>query len=435
MLKSDKKGIYSSIFIFLSGISAIGSFISRDQSLLLFLAYFSAFFAYFWLSRSELSFNHSFTIGLMGRVILFFALPTLSDDFYRFIWDGNLLANGINPFEKLPDTYLSAGNQIPGLTNDLYKKLNSPAYFTIYPPFDQFIFWLSIKIGGTSWLANANIIRTTLLLADVGSFFLLRKLLSEKEMSPHLANWFWLNPLVILEFTGNVHFEGIVIFLLLAGLWLIAKPARSGLAFGLAIATKLLPLIYLPALLFRYKLKKGAVITATAVLVAAITFIPFSDSSLISGLRSGMGLYFQKFEFNASVYYIVRWFGYLKSGYNMIGTIGPVLSFIALFSIFEVALHGRWRNWEIEKTFLYSLSLYLLLATTVHPWYILPLIVLGLLSGYYFPIVWSLMIFVTYFGYTKDGFSLPMYWVFAEYVVVIAFFISEMMKEVEVEEH
>lgn len=435
MPNPSKKATFSSALIFICGISAIGLLVTRDQTLLLFMAYFSAFFAYFWLSRFELPLAASLPVGLIARLILFLGLPTLSDDIFRFIWDGHLLAGGINPFEQLPGYYLAPDHSVPGLTPELYELLNSKGYFTIYPPLNQLVFWLSVTLGGDSWLLSTAVIRGLLLLADIGSFFLLRTLLKEKEMNPHLANWYWLNPLVILEFTGNVHFEGLVIFFILAGLWLIARPARSGLLFGLAIATKLLPMIYLPALLFRYKFKKGVTITGVAFAIAVLSLLPLLDSALISGLTSSLELYFRKFEFNASVYYVVRWFGYLRSGYNLIGTIGPVLSFIALLSILEIAMHGRWRSWELEKTLLYSLSIYLLLATTVHPWYILPLIVFGLLSGYYYPIVWSLMIFVTYFGYTKDGYSLPMYWVALEYLVVLSVFVVEVLKELEVEEH
>ena len=74
-------------------------------------------------------------ISLLLRIIPMFAIPALSDDFYRFIWDGRLLAAGINPFAGLPGEFLNEPALVAkGISNELYGLLNSPTHYTIYPP-------------------------------------------------------------------------------------------------------------------------------------------------------------------------------------------------------------------------------------------------------------------------------------------------------------
>lgn len=421
MQPRSKTAEFTSLFILAAGVSSIGLIIPRYESGTLFLAYSSAFMGYYWACRFPPTRGVSLTFGVALRLLLFFGLPSLSDDLYRFIWDGHLLHNGISPFAELPSHYNQSGHYPPGLGKALFDRLNSPEYFSVYPPLNQAIFWIAATVGGSNWLVSAGVIRAILLLADIGGFVYLRKLLIIKNKNPNLANWYFLNPLVMLEGVGNLHFEVLVIFFLVLGLyyWHQQKSISSGITFGLAIATKLLPLIYLPALLLKSNGRKGITLCATAVGVALASFLPLLSQTFISGMGHGLGLYFQKFEFNASIYYLLREIGFWMVGYNIIGSLVPWLSFITLTAIFGFCFIGWKHGWPLSLLMLLSLTIYLLLTTTVHPWYILPLIIFGILSGYSYPIVWSLMVFVTYFGYSKDGFELSLVWIVLEYVVVL----------------
>lgn len=426
MRKDNPFSFYAFIATFFIALVSIGSIIARHQSMGLFLAYGTSFFAYVFLLQEKHSFKTLLGLGILVRLSFFFHMPSLSDDIYRFIWDGTLLTNGIHPFDQLPAFYLN--QQPPGNTQELFDKLNSPEYFTVYPPINQFIFWISATIGNGHWLVSANSIRLLLLLADLGSFWFLIQLLKRCEKPPHLVFWFFLNPLVILEFVGNLHFEGFVVLFVLAGIhWFEnTKKAKSGISFGLAVGTKLLPLIFLPFLFLSGLRNRKWSIAIISGLVALASLLPLINESFIQGMQTSLNLYFQKFEFNASVYFIVREIGYWQYGYNRIAHIGPLLSKISVVLIMGISVLGFIKKWPIPKALLFILSTYLLLATTVHPWYILPLIVLGILSGYYYPIVWSLMIFVTYLGYSDSGFDLPITWVIVEYLVVLTTLILEL---------
>lgn len=416
---THKTGAYTSAFILFAGVSTIGTALTRDQSMLLGLAYFAAFFGYFWSCKFPASGQIYLWLGIGLRLILFLQLPTLSDDIYRFLWDGYLLHADLDPYQAVPQQLIAMGELPAGLSENLYHLLNSPAYYSIYPPINQAVFWLAT--WSSDWLVATNIIRLLLLGADIYSYFLLRKLLVRNQLSAHLANWFWLNPLIILELVGNIHFEGFVIALLLTSIYYYQQHKRTltGMALGMAAGTKLLPLIFLPAVLFRSKRKNGIYITAVAGVVFVIVMAPMLSSALLNSMTNSLDLYVRKFEFNASFYFIFRQIGFWLRGYNTIQVLGPSLAALSAISIFG------WTWWARKKKLatllLGSLSIYLLLTTTVHPWYVLPLIPLGILSGFYFPIVWSAMVFVTYFGYSQEGFELSASWVVVEYTIVFCY--------------
>lgn len=413
----NKTGYYTFLVVFIIATFSIGSWIERQASFTLLLAYSSAFLCYIFLLQKQENHRLLFNVGILVRILLFINLPILSDDLFRFIWDGTLLNNGIHPFSSLPGTYLD--QNIEGITQELYERLNSPNYFTIYPPLNQLIFWLSVVIGQGDWLVSANTIRLILYGADVGSFILLRQLLTQYDKPKHLAYWYWLNPLVILEFTGNLHFEGLVIFFVLFGIYSWEKNNKwfSSLGFGLAIGTKLLPLIFLPFLFFKGLKQKKWFIAIGSGIIAILTLLPLLNETFIASMGDSLDLYFRSFEFNASLYFLAREVGFWIYGYNNIALIGPLLSIFSLVSILTVSVIGTIKKWSVPKTLMFILTTYLLFATTIHPWYILPLVALGILSGYWYPVAWSFLIFLTYMGYTKEGFELPVYIIVVEYVV------------------
>lgn len=414
----------------LLGVAVISLSIKRYQTTLLLTTYVATFLSYSFLVRKQsLNEGSLFAVGLIARLTMFCSLPSLSDDVYRFIWDGSLLHIGIDPYAHLPQDILS-DPRLPDAVVNLYPHLNSPLYYTVYPPLNQFLFWLATSLGQQALIAT-NCLRLLILLADMGTFLILRNLLSDSGKPKNWTYWYFLNPLVILEFSGNLHFEVFVIFFVLLGIRLIQKNkwATGGMAFGGAIAMKLLPLIYLPALFFGSKLRKGVVITLTACSVSALSFLPLINTALIDNMQKSLGLYFHSFEFNASIYFIFRQIGFWINGYNIIDTLGPALSLISACFIFTIGYFGGRRDWALPKTLLFTLMCYLLMTTIIHPWYILPLIPLGLLCGYFFPVAWSLLVFITYAGYRIDGFELSNYWVTLEYFCLAAFLFFELNKK------
>ena len=381
-------------------------------------------------------------LGIFLRFILIFTIPNLSDDLYRFIWDGRLLIQGINPFDHLPSYYIEQNSQIKGLTRALYNQLNSPNYFTIYPPVNQVIFALATWLFPDSIWGSSMVMKSFLFTFEVGSIFLIVQLLKHFQLPAKNVLFYALNPLIILEITGNLHFEGAMVFFLLLAIWLIGVKGKwvlSAIAFALSVASKLLPLMFLPLFIGRLGIYKAKAITARNEplinssifplwkglwsekfqiwkllnwkriifyfsiigLTLVLLFIPLFNGVFFSNFGDSLNLYFQKFEFNGSLSYFFRWVGFQIKGYNIIGTIGPILAIVALLGILALTLFEKKVNWQtLFERMLFAICFYLFSSATVHPWYVSLPVAFCLFTRFRFPILWSGLIFLTYINYS-----------------------------------
>ncbi len=360
-------------------------------------------------------------LGIALRAILLFSFPNLSDDVYRFIWDGRLILQGVSPFAELPGYYMQADNQLAGLTPELYDQLNSPDYYTIYPPLCQAIF------AGANWLmpsslyGSAVVMKLVLLCFEVGSILLITKLLSAFNFDKKNVLIYALNPLLIIEITGNLHFEGAMIFFLLLAIWLLQKGRwqLSAVAFALSVASKLLPLIFLPFLIRRLGWRRSLAYFSIVGILVVLLFLPFLSIQTLPNFGSSLDLYFQKFEFNASFYYLLRWLGQLLSGYNQIAIIGPLLGSIVLAGILWKAsqeVRPHWQNLPIAM--LFASSLFLFCATTIHPWYVSLPLAICVFTPYRFPVIWSGPAMLTYINYSYEPYQENLWVVAVEYLLV-----------------
>jgi alpha-1,6-mannosyltransferase len=308
------------------------------------------------------------------------------------------------------------------LTPELFQHLNSPHYYSVYPPVCQAVFWLAALFSPESILGSVVVMRVVLLLAEAGTFVLAIRLLPLLGRPSRQVLWYALNPLVIMELTGNLHFEALMVFFLLGALYLLLRHRYwlSALAFGLAVGVKLLPLMLLPFLYgrlpFKWLLLYCTLVGGTLVLL----FLPFLSLEIIGNLLSSVNLYFQKFEFNASFYYLCRWLGDQMLGYNPIGTLGPFLSLLVLGSLLSLAYRYRQASLSLLPTlWLAALTLYLLLSTTVHPWYITTLVALAMFTPWRYPMVWSGMVVLSYAAYRTTAYEENLGLVALEYAVVL----------------
>ena len=320
--------------------------ITRDEEIQLFLFFTLAFSLYFLLGF-KISYNelwlktkHIIVIAIVARCVLLFMTPNLSDDFYRFYWDGNVVMDGENPYKQIPSFYEFRDPEknkvktscFSSSINHFPNGMNSKYYYSVYPPLSQLVFTVSASISGTSLVKNIISIRVILILFECLALFMFIRILDKLNFNRNRIWIYALNPLVIIEITGNLHFEGLTLTLMLSAFYLILIGKRfvSGVFYGMAICTKLIPLMFVPLLYPLIKTKGYALFLIGLIVSSFFLFLPFLNLQLLDTFGSSIGLYFQSFEFNASLYYIFRWIGEFFTGYNEIGIIGKITPFITI---------------------------------------------------------------------------------------------------------
>ncbi|MBW1297504.1 mannosyltransferase [Aquimarina litoralis] len=383
-------------------------------------------------------------LALLFRVIFLFAIPNLSQDFYRFIWDGRMLLEGFNPYLSLPENWISQSNAPIAQAQELYDGMGTlnGSHFTNYPPVSQFCYLIAAVFTGNSIWGSAIVLRLLIILADIGTFFVGRKLLQRLHIPENKIFWYLLNPFIIIELTGNLHFEAVMIFFIILSLYLLQKRYWYWAAITLAfsVSVKLIPLLFLPLFFQNFILEKNTSslfnrflkligFYSIVIITTILLFAPFLSSEFVSNFSKTISLWFQNFEFNASIYYIIRWIGYQTIGWNIIGTVGKILPLVTIGILLLLTfLRKNKDTTQLITVMMIGICSYYFLSTTVHPWYIAVPLVLCIFTKYKFPIWWSFIIICSYTAYINPDFKENLWFVTLEYSTVFAIFIFEVIK-------
>jgi hypothetical protein len=221
-----------------------------------------------------------------------------------------------------------------------------------------------------------------------------------------------------MEITGNLHFEGLVLLLLLASLYLLSKNKHSlsGGFWGLSIGMKLLPLMLIPTFFSFSKTRKSkAFWIGTAIAIIASFGWLLIDNSWIHFLQS-LKLYQGKFEFNASIYYLLREVGFWVKGYNVIGELTPILSGITLIGILYFSWKRKPHNLaQLIDLWVLIYLFYLVLQPVVHPWYLIPAFGLSLFTDRKTFLIWTCSVIFSYQAYGDPNYQESPVFLFLEY--------------------
>jgi alpha-1,6-mannosyltransferase len=402
-----------SIYILLP-LSFIGYYflaqIERSEVFMLIGLFSLLFISYIGLLKLKTTHLGWILIGLCFRFVLIGYTPLLSQDYFRFIWDGNLLLQGINPYIYLPDELIEIFSQWEYLYSGMGSM--SAGHYTNYPMINQLLFALGVL--STKPVLTYQLV---LMLADLITFRILTKLSSQ--------TWgltYWLSPLVILEGVGNLHFEPVMVAFLVLGLYHFKQGNyfRSSVALAASVLLKLIPLMFAPLLLKVVKQKQLKIMVFGFLITLALFTTPFLDPLLFTTYSESVGLWFSNFEFNAGIYRILKELGVLLGvqDWQMIRFYGKAHS----FAILALALKFTWESdcfsKVIDKSYL-LLLIYLLTAPTIHPWYLITLIALGAISKHPSAILWSLTIILSYVAYTMSPVELPLWIVALQFIPVV----------------
>ena len=325
-------------------------------------------------------------LALVFRLAVFWLPPTLSDDAYRYVWDGLAQAEGHNPYLHAPDSpELEALREEP-----LYDELNSTGLHTVYPPVSQLIFRIGAALYDQGWMVSWFVIKGILALFEFGAVLVLGRMLAPRQ----LLIYAW-NPAVVMAGAGQGHSEAaMVLFLALAllalkndrGIWASVWLSCAG-------GVKLYPFLLLPFVWRRFGWKSVAASLGIA-LLPALPFLHFDVTELMQNMGSSLHLYVRLFEFNAGLYYLLKYFLMLPTGLDLGKLLGPALAAAYLAGLGMLYAQRRkpegtgWKAWagprallreegSLRPAFVWAAGGFLVCATTVHPWYLLGVLALA----------------------------------------------------------
>ncbi|HUH34114.1 MAG TPA: hypothetical protein VLZ28_09170, partial [Daejeonella sp.] len=211
--------------------------------------------------------------------------------------------------------------------------------------------------------------------------------------------------------------------------WLLLKtqsPIAPAGALSLAIQAKLLPLIAIPLLVKTLGWKKAFLFGFLCVLLVVITSpLLWREPERLLNILSSLQLYYGKFEFNGSIYSILRGMGWWLLGYNPIWWVSKIMMWLTIV-VFIIIYR---RNHDFLRGFFWLMIAYMLFSAVVHPWYLTILVALSPFLPYRFALVWTALVPLTYHTYTVDPYEQNYVFIAVEYAAVAGYLLYEMRKD------
>lgn len=323
--------------------------------------------------------------ALIARLLIFFQLP--SDDVYRYLWEGSLFAEGVNPYLFPPN---DAG--LAGLAQDFpfHSLINHPDISAAYPPLMILFFSVVSRVSLSLYGVKA-----VMLVFDLAGILFLISILKKRKITIRWSLLYALNPLVLYSFAGEGHLDALQNFFLLGAVFFYDRKKWPLLFLfaGFAVQVKYVAIIAVPFFINRDNYKVSPLLLFPVIL----PFIPFLSehpAAVFSGIRQ----FESQFAFNGSVHSLLR----VISGEIGTATMICRCLFIGVMVYgilkFSHLLKGknRFAGEDPSRGILFAFGALILLSPTIHFWYltwILPFavirnqtswLVLSLTAGVYF---------------------------------------------------
>jgi len=340
-------------------IASLGDIMQHiPQFSLMYSAAFVAYlFAVFLVSKNAaLSVKNSNISKKIIWVILVFSLvfrltllpATPSNDIFRYLWEGKIQLHGINPYSQPPVSL-----NLEHLRDNFFSGISHKHLTAIYPPLTLMVFAIA------NFISHSFVsIKSAFLLFDILSIFVLVKYLKVMRKEPANVLIYAWSPLVLVSFAARGHCDSLQIFFVMLALYLysIRKNAKSVVSISLAVMSKFVSIIIVPFLIPREKTRYLAILF----LVIILLYLPYC--SAVKGLFSTLFQFGTQYRYNDSIHFL---FLCLSFG-------SPFLSktiTLIIFSIVFFFLYKKYHDNILRFAFLVYGS-FLILAPTVHPWYL-----------------------------------------------------------------
>jgi hypothetical protein len=285
-------------------------------------------------------------VAIAARLVLLPAIPSLSGDIFRYVWEGRVIVHGGNPYRQSPaDPALASLRE-----NTIYPNVNHPGLATIYPPLAEAGFALVARVAPT-----VRAMKLWVLLHDVALVLVLLRWARRRGESPARVIAYAWNPLVLVEYAGAGHNDPTALLWLATALMLAReRPRWSALALAAGVLTKLAPLAALPFLWRQWPWR--ARLIATAVLGAGLAW--FWAETRVPG--SGLTAYWSTWRNNELAFDLLERISGSFTGGRILSVAGIAL----------VAGAAWWRHWHEGRATRTVLRAATLLSPVMHPWYL-----------------------------------------------------------------
>ncbi len=324
------------------------------------------------------------------RVSILFSEPRLSDDLYRYIWDGRVQAAGINPYRYIP-----ADPALAHLRDEkIYPYINRREYApTMYPPLAEAIFLLTTRVSeSVTWM------KATMVLFEGIAMWAIAQLLASFGLPrQHLLIYAW-HPLAVWEFAGNGHFDAIVIAFIALALLARRKNAESVTGITLACATlvKFFPLVLLPALYKRWGWRIPTLFAATVV-VAYLPYLGVGPRGVLGFLP---GYTHEQRLVSGEQFFLLN---AVRRLFN--GSVPSLAYVIAALMVLVVLALWLWRNQRQQDGYIRSsvilASVFMILLSPHWPWYfawLIPFLCFVRAAPIFYLTLASFLLYLTWYG-------------------------------------
>ena len=379
--------------------------------LLLFYLLFTLYLMAVWRGFRERANTALMTATLVAfsiafRAILLWTQPVLSDDIYRYVWDGRVQAAGLSPYLYAPEA-----PELSHLRDDaIYPRINRPWARTIYPPAAQWLFRGIYAAKPDSVL----FLKGTIVAFDLLTILLLLTLLRLLKLPAGRAIIYAWNPLVVFELAGSGHLDGLMLpFLLLCLIfWERKRHGVAGISLGVAAAIKLYPALLIPALVRRH----GPRAFLAAATVVGLLYLPFVWTAG-QGVLGFLPTYLTDpgERFNSGPGGLAAYNLGLLSSHPMQVAYG-----VLALALLAVSLRGmRTEDKDLGATVaevLLMFGTFVTFAQTVHPWYLLWILPLLAIRPSVCWLYLSGAIAISYVKYTDEHLRMPLWAGLLEYL-------------------
>lgn len=284
--------------------------------------------------------------AIVFRLIMFFSPPSLSDDVYRYAWEGSIQIEGFNPYQVAPQSEL-----LRNYRSATWERVNNKDVPAIYPPFMQLFNALTFFLFRSVWG-----FKLVFIALDLWVFRILFLLLRANQKDPLQVIVYAWNPLVVVEIAGSGHHDVLVVALVLQSLWFYQRSLtyRSLFSLGASILCKWYPLVTVP--LFLRKIPLGRFWVLPLILFTGSLPYALAGPHMFSALWH----YRQKWRFN----------GFLYQGLSSQLHSEALAELILLILVLSVLAFTLSRKTSLLEQCYWMVGITLLCSPNLFPWYV-----------------------------------------------------------------